>query len=182
MLLGGNICFGCLVHGIKFFGLAVSFGRVLGPHLVDCGKSKGEAKDVVVSFMLQEKGETFRLAFFAILMHVNEVFIASTWQVEPEVYFEDEHADADRVTAQFLADQLVPKDFPVGCVEPEGSVHLGELITLSPNWLGLGRWFPDAGIPGHASHEKGLHKQIGVGTFVSSQEQRVLLVPRLNRL
>ena len=36
-------------------------------------------------------------------------------------------------------------------------------------------------IPGHALHEKCLQRQIGVGTLVSSQEQRVLLVPRLNR-
>ena len=36
--------------------------------------------------------------------------------------------------------------------------------------------------PGHALHEKGLQRQIGVGTLVSSQEQRALLVPVINRL
>ena len=35
--------------------------------------------------------------------------------------------------------------------------------------------------PGHALHEKGLQKQKGVGPLVTSQEQRALLVPRLNR-
>ena len=32
-------------------------------------------------------------------------------------------------------------------------------------------------VPEHALHEKGLQRQIGVGTLVSSQEQRALLVP-----
>ena len=36
-------------------------------------------------------------------------------------------------------------------------------------------------VPGHASHENGLQSQIGVGTVVSSQERRALLVPRSNR-
>ena len=36
-------------------------------------------------------------------------------------------------------------------------------------------------IPGHALHEKGLQRQIDVGTMVSSQQRRALLVPRLNR-
>ena len=36
--------------------------------------------------------------------------------------------------------------------------------------------------PGYALHEKGLQTHIGVSTLVSSQEQRALLVPRLNRL
>ena len=36
-------------------------------------------------------------------------------------------------------------------------------------------------IPGHALHEKGLQRQKSVGPLVSSQEQRALLVPRLNR-
>ena len=35
--------------------------------------------------------------------------------------------------------------------------------------------------PGHALHEKGLQRQIGGGTLVSSHEQRALFVPRLNR-
>ena len=35
--------------------------------------------------------------------------------------------------------------------------------------------------PGHALHEKGLQRQIGVGTLASSKERRALLVPRLNR-
>ena len=37
------------------------------------------------------------------------------------------------------------------------------------------------GIPGHALPEKGLQRQIGVGTLVSSQERRALFVPRFNR-
>ena len=37
-------------------------------------------------------------------------------------------------------------------------------------------------IPGHALHENGLQGQKGVGPLVSSQEQRALFVPRLNRL
>ena len=36
-------------------------------------------------------------------------------------------------------------------------------------------------IPGHALHEKGLQRQIGVGTLVSSQEQIALLVALINR-
>ena len=36
-------------------------------------------------------------------------------------------------------------------------------------------------IPGHALHEKGLQRQIGVGTLVSSQERRALVAPRINR-
>ena len=36
--------------------------------------------------------------------------------------------------------------------------------------------------PGHALHEKGLQRQIGVVTLVSSQERRALAVPRMNRL
>ena len=36
-------------------------------------------------------------------------------------------------------------------------------------------------IPGHALHEKGLQRQIGDGTLVSSQERRALAVPLINR-
>ena len=36
-------------------------------------------------------------------------------------------------------------------------------------------------VPGHALHEKGLQRQKGVGPLVSSQEQRALLVPVINR-
>ena len=36
-------------------------------------------------------------------------------------------------------------------------------------------------VPGHALHEKGLQRQIGVGTLVSSQERRALAVPLINR-
>ena len=36
-------------------------------------------------------------------------------------------------------------------------------------------------VPGHALHEKGLQRQVGVGTLVSSQERRALLVARINR-
>ena len=36
--------------------------------------------------------------------------------------------------------------------------------------------------PGHALHEKGLQRQIGIGPLVGSQERRALLVPVLNRL
>ena len=32
-------------------------------------------------------------------------------------------------------------------------------------------------VPGHALHEKGLQRQIGVGPLVSSQKERTLLVP-----
>ena len=37
-------------------------------------------------------------------------------------------------------------------------------------------------LPGHALHEKGLQKQNGDGTLVSSKEERALLVPLINRL
>ena len=37
-------------------------------------------------------------------------------------------------------------------------------------------------IPGHALHEKGLQRQIGIGTLVSSQERRALAVLLINRL
>ena len=36
-------------------------------------------------------------------------------------------------------------------------------------------------VPGHALHEKGLQRQKGVGPLVSSQEERALLVPVINR-
>ena len=36
-------------------------------------------------------------------------------------------------------------------------------------------------VPGHALHEKGLQKQRGVGSLVSSQERRAGFVPRINR-
>ena len=36
-------------------------------------------------------------------------------------------------------------------------------------------------VPGHALHEKGLQRQIGVGTLVSSQERRALAVPLISR-
>ena len=35
--------------------------------------------------------------------------------------------------------------------------------------------------PGHALHENGLQRQIGDGTLVSSQEERALFVPLINR-
>ena len=35
--------------------------------------------------------------------------------------------------------------------------------------------------PGLALHEKGLQRQIGVGTLLSSQERRALFVPLINR-
>ena len=43
--------------------------------------------------------------------------------------------------------------------------------------------FPDMPciIPGDASHEKSLQRQIGVGTWVSSQKQKKFLVPVINR-
>ena len=40
---------------------------------------------------------------------------------------------------------------------------------------------PGKRVPGHAVHEKGLQRQIGVGTLVSSQERRALAVPLINR-
>ena len=40
---------------------------------------------------------------------------------------------------------------------------------------------PSILFPGHALHEKGLQRQIGVGTLVSSQERRALAVPLINR-
>ena len=36
-------------------------------------------------------------------------------------------------------------------------------------------------VPGHALHEKGLQRQIGVGTLVRSQERRAIAVPVINR-
>ena len=42
-------------------------------------------------------------------------------------------------------------------------------------------WWGKTNIPGHALHEKVLQKQIGVGTFVSIQERRALLVLLKNR-
>ena len=37
-------------------------------------------------------------------------------------------------------------------------------------------------IPGYASHDKGLQRQIGDSPLVSSQEQRALAVPQVNRM
>ena len=36
-------------------------------------------------------------------------------------------------------------------------------------------------VPGHALHEEGLQRQIGVGTLVSIQERRALFVPLIKR-
>ena len=36
-------------------------------------------------------------------------------------------------------------------------------------------------VPGHALHEKGLQRQIGVGTLVNSQQRRAFVVPVINR-
>ena len=36
-------------------------------------------------------------------------------------------------------------------------------------------------IPGHALHEKGFQRQIGVGTLINSQQRRALAVPVINR-
>ena len=36
-------------------------------------------------------------------------------------------------------------------------------------------------LPGHALHEKGLQRQKGFGPLVSSQDERALLVPLMNR-
>ena len=35
--------------------------------------------------------------------------------------------------------------------------------------------------PGHALHEKGLQRQLVVGTLVSNQERRAAVVPQINR-
>ena len=45
-----------------------------------------------------------------------------------------------------------------------------------------GFWTRQVIIPRHALHEKGLQRQISVGTLVSSQERRALAVPLINRL
>ena len=50
------------------------------------------------------------------------------------------------------------------------------LVRVKTNWARMKK------IPGHAVHEKGLQRQIGVGTLVSSQKERALLVPVINRL
>ena len=36
-------------------------------------------------------------------------------------------------------------------------------------------------VPGHALHEKGLQRQKGAGPLVSSQEERALAAPLINR-
>ena len=36
-------------------------------------------------------------------------------------------------------------------------------------------------VPGHALHEKGLQRQLAVGTLVNSQQRRALAVPVINR-
>ena len=54
--------------------------------------------------------------------------------------------------------------------------------TSDANRSGLACCFLLMKIPGHALHEKGLQRQKGVGPLASSQEQRALLVPQLNRL
>ena len=43
------------------------------------------------------------------------------------------------------------------------------------------RVFDSTNIPGHAGHEKGLHRQSGVGISVSSQDQRIAVSPFMNR-
>ena len=63
--------------------------------------------------------------------------------------------------------------------EPESSgVRRIRRTDLSTDWGALSQ---QRQIPGHALHEKGLQRQIAVGTLVNSQQRRALAVPRLNR-
>ena len=55
-------------------------------------------------------------------------------------------------------------------------------MGLSRFGLNLVDFFYQNFIPGHALHEKSLQKQKSIGPLVRSQEQRALLVPRINRL
>ena len=50
-------------------------------------------------------------------------------------------------------------------------------MSYNMTWCDMERY-----VPGHALHEKCLQRQIGVGTLVSSQERRAVVVPRIYRL
>ena len=58
--------------------------------------------------------------------------------------------------------------------------RLGRFVLAMVGLKGRCRNFPR--IPGYALHEKRLQRQISIGKFVSSQEQRALFVPWINRL
>ena len=51
-------------------------------------------------------------------------------------------------------------------------------IGLLWGWLRNEKRLPR--VPGHALHEKGLQRQIGIGPLVRSQERRALAVPQVN--
>ena len=46
--------------------------------------------------------------------------------------------------------------------------------------MSLGLWIRQ--VPGHALHKKGLQRQMGIGTLLSSQGERALVVLVINRL
>ena len=54
-------------------------------------------------------------------------------------------------------------------------------IEIRLNPVFPGHALHEKGFPGHTLHEKGSQRQVGVGKLVSSQEQRALLVPVMNR-
>ena len=56
------------------------------------------------------------------------------------------------------------------------------LSWRSPHGSNLDNIFCGPNIPRHALHEKGLHRQIRIGTLVSSKDRRAADVPRVNRL
>ena len=74
--------------------------------------------------------------------------------------------------------ELNKKDRIVMCV------YVDDLVIFGPKAMYpvLEALRKDIQIPGNALHEKGLQRQKGVGPLVSSQEQRALLVPVINRL
>ena len=60
----------------------------------------------------------------------------------------------------------------LGLAEMDLLLRMKMLLHLVTNWE----------IPKHALHEKGLQRQIGIGTMVSSQERRAHFVPETKNL
>ena len=78
-----------------------------------------------------------------------------------------------KVQAAFLRELKVEMfDRPTGAPPP---------IRIAPPLPVVYQSFGFHKFPGHALHEKGLQRQISVGTLVNSQQRRALAVPVINR-
>ena len=98
--------------------------------------------------------------------------------------FDEFFHDDDNLVGTFVFDQGNVRDSGAD-VHDEGSEWIFPsnplfVLRCTMKWSAQ-MMSPNVVIPGHALHEKGLQRQIGDGTLVSSQERRALAVPLINR-